>query len=76
MQLVYCKSSGGKVTVALCHILGNVSLYMFVLLLEGSGTRLIDPTSGHLGRVHTMYRIKERFMWTGMYKDVKELVRF
>ena len=36
----------------------------------------IDPTSGHLGRVRTMYRIKERFMWTGMYKDVKELVRF
>ena len=22
-----------------------------------------------------MYRIKERFMWTGMYKDVEQLVR-
>ena len=36
----------------------------------------VDPTAGHMGRERTYNRLKERFMWTGMYKDVKELVRF
>ena len=34
----------------------------------------IDVTAGHMGKMRTMYRIKERFMWHGMVKDVKELV--
>ena len=34
----------------------------------------IDVTAGHMGKTRTMYRIKERFMWHGMVKDVKELV--
>ena len=34
----------------------------------------VDPTAGHMGREKTLYRIEERFMWKGMYKDVQELV--
>ena len=34
----------------------------------------IDPTSGHMGKTRTLYRIKERFMWHGMVKDVVNLV--
>lgn len=33
----------------------------------------VDSTAGHMGRERTYNRLKERFMWTGMYKDVKEL---
>ena len=35
----------------------------------------IDPTSGHMGRTHTLYRIKERFMWHGLVNDVQNMVR-
>ena len=35
----------------------------------------IDATAGHMGKTRTIYKIKERFMWHGMVKDVKELVR-
>ena len=31
----------------------------------------VDATAGHMGKTRT---IKERFMWHGMVKDVKELV--
>ena len=34
----------------------------------------VDPTAGHMGREKTFHRIKERFMWLGMYKDIRELV--
>ena len=34
----------------------------------------VDATAGHLGRQLTLHRMKERFMWLGMYKDVQELV--
>ena len=34
----------------------------------------VDPTAGHMGRERTIHRIKERFMWHGMVKDVNELV--
>ena len=34
----------------------------------------VDPTSGHMGKTQTMYRIKGRFMWHGMVKDVVDLV--
>eukprot|EP00731_Ephydatia_muelleri_P014878 Em0008g598a len=33
----------------------------------------IDPTSGHMGKSRTLFRIKERFMWHGMVKDVNNL---
>ena len=29
----------------------------------------VDPTAGHMGRERTYNRRKERFKWTGMYKD-------
>ena len=34
----------------------------------------VDKTAGHMGRTRTLYRIKERFMWHGMVKDVQEMV--
>ena len=34
----------------------------------------IDPSSGHMGRTRTINRIKERFMWKGILKDVFDLV--
>ena len=34
----------------------------------------IDPTSGHLGVKKSVGRIKERFMWKGIWKDVKNMV--
>ena len=35
----------------------------------------VDPTSGHLGITKSVSRIKERFMWKGVWKDVKDMVR-
>ena len=34
----------------------------------------VNPTSGHLGIMKTGNRIKERFIWKGIWKDVKETV--
>ena len=34
----------------------------------------IDSTSGHLGKTRTLYRVKERFIWHGMVKNVVSLV--
>ena len=34
----------------------------------------IDITSGHLVITKAVARIKERFMWKGVIKDVKEMV--
>ena len=34
----------------------------------------VDQTAGHMGRTRTLHRIKERFMWHGMVKDVNEMV--
>ena len=34
----------------------------------------VDETSGHMGVTRTLARIKERYMWHGMVKDVKEMV--
>ena len=34
----------------------------------------VDATAGHMGKTRTIYKIKERFMWHGMVKDVKDLV--
>lgn len=36
----------------------------------------IDVTSGHLGVKKTAFRIKERFMWKGIWNDVNTLVSF
>ena len=33
-------------------------------------------TSGHFGVTKTVARIKERFMWKGILRDVKSMVRF
>ena len=35
-----------------------------------------DVTSGHFGVTKTVARIKERFMWKGILRDVKSMVRF
>lgn len=35
----------------------------------------VDTTAGHMGKTRTIFRIKERFTWHGMVKDVKDLVR-
>ena len=34
----------------------------------------VDPTAGHLGKSKTLYKIKERFMWHGVVKDVQDMV--
>ena len=34
----------------------------------------VDPTAGHMGKSRTIYRIKERYMWHGVVKDVHDLV--
>lgn len=33
-----------------------------------------DPTSGHLGIRKCVARVKERFMWKGIWDDVKNMV--
>ena len=34
----------------------------------------VDPTSGHMGKTRTINKIKDRFMWKGMVKDVQDMV--
>ena len=34
----------------------------------------MDPTSGHMGIKRTLSRITDRFMWSGVAKDVENLV--
>ena len=34
----------------------------------------VHPTAGHLGKSRTIYRIKERFMWHGIVRDVSTMV--
>ena len=34
----------------------------------------VDPTAGYLGKSRTIYRIKERYMWHDIVKDVMEMV--
>ena len=34
----------------------------------------VDPTSGHLGVKKTVGRVKERFMWKGVWDDVRLIV--
>ena len=34
----------------------------------------LDPTSGHMGIKKTVARIRERFAWKGIFKDVNEIV--
>ena len=34
----------------------------------------VDETSGHMGATRTTFKIKERFMWKGMVKDVQNMV--
>ena len=36
----------------------------------------VDPTAGHMGVKKTANKITERFMWSGIIKDVKHLVCF
>ena len=36
----------------------------------------VDVTSGHFGVTKTVARIKERFMWKGILRDVKSMVSF
>ena len=35
----------------------------------------VDATAGHMGKSRTMYKIKEKYMWHGLVKDVLEMVR-
>ena len=34
----------------------------------------VDPTAGYMGKTRTICRIKERFMWKGIVKDVQDMV--
>ena len=34
----------------------------------------VDGTAGHMGKTRTLFKIKERFMWQRMEKDVENLV--
>ena len=34
----------------------------------------VDATAGHMAKSRTLFRLKERFMWHGMVKDVLDLV--
>ena len=36
----------------------------------------VDPTSGHMGIRKMMARIKERFTWKGVYRDVEAIVSY
>ena len=36
----------------------------------------VDATSGHFGVKKTVTRIKERFMWKGVWKDAKDIVLY
>ena len=36
----------------------------------------VDIIAGHMGRTRTLYKIKERFMWHGIVKDVQDMVRY
>ena len=36
----------------------------------------VNPTAGHMGKTRTICRIKERFMWKGIVKDVQDMVCF
>lgn len=36
----------------------------------------VDPTSGHMGIKKTVARVKERFTWKGVIKDVEAIVMF
>ena len=36
----------------------------------------VDPTSGHMGIRKTVARVKERFTWKGVYKDVEAVVSY
>ena len=36
----------------------------------------VDVTSSHFDVAKTVARIKERFMWKGMLRDVKSMVHF
>ena len=36
----------------------------------------IDPTSGHMREKKTIARIRERFAWKGIIKDVQQMVSF
>ena len=36
----------------------------------------VDVTSGHFGVTKRVARIKERFMWKGILRDVKSMVSF
>ena len=33
-----------------------------------------DPTAGHMGEKQTIPRITKRYMWSGIVRDVKEMV--
>ena len=34
----------------------------------------IDPTAGHMGKSRTLYKIKEKYIWHELLKDVVEKV--
>ena len=36
----------------------------------------VDPTSGHMGMRNTVARVKERFTWKRVYKDVEAIVSY
>ena len=68
----------------------NCSIFILMLSLQVLDVRYItdkkeqlrivyayheDKTSGHLGYRKTLARITERFIWKGVSKDAKEIVR-
>ena len=36
----------------------------------------VDIIAGHMGRTRTLHRIKERYMWHGIVKDVQDMVSY
>lgn len=84
---LYCKQKcKNKVSKILCvhskiHWYIHVSLWWevwlhYVQTIDEQKTLHachVDLTAGQLGRVKTLYRIKEQFMWCGMYIDILKL---
>lgn len=63
----------------LCFSVQGEVLLRFIMSTEEKKHILhachVDPTAGHMGKSKTLSKIKERYMWHGMVKDVLELVR-
>eukprot|EP00731_Ephydatia_muelleri_P000823 Em0001g823a len=68
-ELLYKHKQGKEKKEVLLHYIQSLEERQKILLACH-----IDSTSGHMGKTRTLYRIKERFMWHGMVKDVVSLL--